>query len=50
MIAEGGWPKDMQYISCDDYDGKNTPPRQGLNLKKYMMKVSTNKSIKYNIK
>lgn len=40
MIADGGWPKDMKYITCDDYDGKNTPSRQGMNLKKYFYKVS----------
>lgn len=39
MIGEGAWPRDLQYISCDDYDGKNTPPRNGLDLKKYLTKV-----------
>lgn len=38
MIAEGTWPREMKYISCDDYDGKNTPARTGLDLKKAISK------------
>lgn len=40
MIAEGAWPKEMSYITCDDYDGKNTPPRDGMDLRKYFSKVA----------
>ncbi|KAK4882739.1 hypothetical protein RN001_006058 [Aquatica leii] len=40
MIADGAWPKNMSYISCDDYDEKNTPPRHGLNLRKYFTQVT----------
>lgn len=39
MINDGSWPKNMQYITCDDYDGKNTPERSGLDLRKYFTKV-----------
>nr|AFC91757.2 putative ionotropic receptor IR25a [Cydia pomonella] len=27
LLDSGKWPNDMRYISCDDYDGKNTPNR-----------------------
>ncbi|KAF5270318.1 hypothetical protein FQR65_LT05506 [Abscondita terminalis] len=39
MISSGAWPKNMSYITCDDYEDKNTPPRYGLNLRKYLAQV-----------
>ncbi|KAL0830384.1 hypothetical protein ABMA28_002566 [Loxostege sticticalis] len=27
LLDSGKWPNDMKYITCDDYDGKNTPNR-----------------------
>lgn len=41
MIADGSGIRDMQYITCDDYDGKNTPKRSKLDLKSYWNKVSS---------
>nr|QZH55075.1 ionotropic receptor 25a [Achelura yunnanensis] len=32
LLDSGKWPNDMQYITCDDYDGNNTPNRS-LDLK-----------------
>lgn len=40
MIGEGAWMRNMSYITCDDYDGKNSPQRTGLNLQKYFSKVN----------
>lgn len=28
MLQSGEWPTNMQYLSCDDYDGTNTPDRK----------------------
>lgn len=43
MIADGVWKRNnaTNYITCDDYDGKNTPKRTGLNLKKYFSKETS---------
>nr|QBB73016.1 ionotropic receptor [Protaetia brevitarsis] len=38
MINDGAWHSNLTYITCDDYDGKNSPIRNGLNLKKYFSK------------
>lgn len=40
-MADGAWKRlnDTNYITCDDYDGKNAPKRTGLNLKSYFNKV-----------
>ncbi|CAK1585204.1 unnamed protein product [Parnassius mnemosyne] len=27
LLDSGSWPNDMQYITCEDYNGKNTPSR-----------------------
>ncbi|XP_068617329.1 ionotropic receptor 25a isoform X1 [Battus philenor] len=27
LLDSGNWPSDMKYITCDEYDGKNTPYR-----------------------
>lgn len=27
ILSAGGWPKNTRYISCDDFDGTNTPER-----------------------
>lgn len=42
MIADGAWKRNnvTNYITCDDYDGKNKPKRRGLNIKKYFNKVN----------
>lgn len=34
MLVSGTWPTNMQYLSCDDYDGTNTPNRS-IDLKSY---------------
>lgn len=34
----GAWPTNMQYLSCDDYDGTNTPDRN-IDLKSYFVNV-----------
>ncbi|XP_044735980.1 ionotropic receptor 25a-like isoform X2 [Chrysoperla carnea] len=41
MIIDGLWPKNLTYISCDDYDGHNSPPRYGLDLRKAFKKIPT---------
>lgn len=42
MVADGVWKRNdaSNYTTCDDYDGKNTPKRIGLNIKKYFNKES----------
>lgn len=27
MLLTGAWPTNLQYLTCDDYDGTNTPER-----------------------
>lgn len=27
MLLTGTWPTNMQYLTCDEYDGTNTPER-----------------------
>lgn len=39
MLQSGEWPTNMQYITCDDYDGLNTPERN-INLRSAFMGVS----------
>lgn len=39
MIINNLWPENLTYISCDDYDGHNTPSRQGLNLRRAFKNV-----------
>lgn len=43
MIAAGAWKDNeaSKFITCDDYDGKNTPKRTGLDLKKYFNKMTS---------
>ncbi|KAJ0183146.1 hypothetical protein K1T71_001122 [Dendrolimus kikuchii] len=38
LLDSGKWPNDMKYITCDDYDGKNTPNRT-LDLKAAFQEV-----------
>ncbi|XP_074039015.1 ionotropic receptor 25a isoform X1 [Leptinotarsa decemlineata] len=39
MISDGIWKNSVtNYITCDDYNGDNSPNREGLNLKKYFSK------------
>lgn len=42
MLADGAWKRMnmSNYITCDDYDGKNAPKRIGLNMKNYFTKVT----------
>lgn len=39
MLLSGAWPTNMQYLSCDDYDGTNTPNRS-IDLKPYFVAVT----------
>ncbi|CAG9857523.1 unnamed protein product [Phyllotreta striolata] len=42
LIADGVWKNAMgDYITCDDFNGNNAPKRKGLDLKKYLNKVSS---------
>lgn len=38
MLLVGAWPTNMQYLSCDDYDGTNTPERT-IDLKQYFTNI-----------
>lgn len=40
---DGAWQRNnvTNHITCDDYDGHNSPKRIGLNLRKYFNKEST---------
>ncbi|CAH0399704.1 unnamed protein product [Chilo suppressalis] len=38
LLDSGKWPNDMKYITCDEYDGKNTPNRT-LDLKTAFQEV-----------
>ncbi|GBP52444.1 Ionotropic receptor 25a [Eumeta japonica] len=38
LLDSGKWPSNMKYISCDDYDGQNTPNRT-LDLKSSFKEV-----------
>lgn len=38
MLQSGAWPKDMEYLNCDDFQGGNTPQRN-LDLREYFTKV-----------
>ena len=40
MVNDGDWGSNMTYMTCDDYDGNNSPRRNGLNLKKHLFQVS----------
>lgn len=40
MISDGAW-QDTEYITCDEYDGKNRPARKNFDLKKYISKDSS---------
>lgn len=39
MLQSGEWPTNMQYLSCDDYDGTNTPDRS-IDLKTAFINVN----------
>ncbi|XP_017786976.1 PREDICTED: ionotropic receptor 25a [Nicrophorus vespilloides] len=41
IISEGAWPGNMSYITCDDYNGKNTPERPTIDIKKYFNKENS---------
>ncbi|KAI8421537.1 hypothetical protein MSG28_009573 [Choristoneura fumiferana] len=38
LLDSGKWPNDMRYITCDEYDGKNTPNRT-LDLKSAFQEI-----------
>lgn len=38
MLLTGTWPTNMQYLTCDDYDGTNTPER-AIDLKSFFVNV-----------
>lgn len=39
MLISGTWQSNMSYLTCDDYDGKNTPERT-IDLKSYFVKIT----------
>lgn len=41
MITDGSWQKTnaTNFITCDEYDGKNVPKRVGLDLETAFKKV-----------
>ncbi|XP_071055575.1 ionotropic receptor 25a [Onthophagus taurus] len=41
MINSGSWPSDLSFITCDDFDGKNSPERPDMNIKSFFYKDST---------
>lgn len=38
MLLTGTWPTNMQYLTCDEYDGTNTPERT-IDLKSFFVNV-----------
>lgn len=41
MLQIGAWPANMKYLTCDEYDGTNTPDRI-IDLKSYFVGVTEN--------
>lgn len=39
MLIAGSWQSNMSYLTCDDYDGKNTPER-AIDLKSYFIGIT----------
>lgn len=39
MLQVGAWPTNMRYITCDEYDGTNTPDH-AIDLKSYFTQIS----------
>ncbi|EDV57772.2 ionotropic receptor 25a [Drosophila erecta] len=39
MLQSGAWPKDMEYLNCDDFQGGNTPQRN-LDLRDFFTKIT----------
>lgn len=39
MIDSGKWPMKMQYLTCDEFNGKNTPERE-IDLKSSFLNVA----------
>lgn len=39
MMQSGAWPANLQYITCEEFDGTNTPNRT-IDLKTYLMAVT----------
>lgn len=39
MLISGTWQSNMTYLTCDDYDGKNTPER-AVDLKSYFVGIT----------
>ncbi|KAG8282323.1 Ionotropic receptor 25a [Homalodisca vitripennis] len=40
LFESGEWPKNMSYISCDDYNEDSQPRRKDLDLRKFFKQVS----------
>lgn len=38
MLLTGTWPTNIQYLTCDDYDGTNTPDR-AIDLRSFFVNV-----------
>lgn len=38
MLSTGTWPTNLQYLTCDDYDGTNTPERS-IDLRSFFVNV-----------
>lgn len=39
MLLTGAWPSNMQYLTCDAYDGTNTPQRS-IDLKSFFINAN----------
>lgn len=39
MLLTGAWPTNLQYLTCDDYDGTNTPERS-IDLRSFFVGVN----------
>lgn len=40
MMQDGAYPSNLKYLTCNEFDNSNTPPRDDLNLKKYFAAVT----------
>lgn len=38
ILQVGAWPSNMKYLTCDDFDGTNTPDHS-IDLKSYFVEV-----------
>jgi len=49
MLQSGAWPKDMEYLNCDDFQGGNTPERN-IDLRQYFTQVCNNVLLAWGMK